>query len=425
VTYEPSSADILNPERGLYLAGRIAEAWNFSKFRSNGMTLTYAHVDLPLSGPIPDATMTAMTTGLANVRAAGLKIIVRFAYNSAAGMPDAPLATVLAHIDQLKPLLTANADVIIALEAGMIGEWGEWHDSTNGLDNPAARKTIVEAELAALPASRTVLLRTPMYKQENWGGPITDGFTGEAAARIGQHNDCFLATDTDYGTYTQPVEDWKDFVAGEGQFVPIEGGPCKVNPPRSSCASALEELARLHYSMLSSRGNDSVWDMWKADGCATEIGQRVGYRLQLDRAEIPVAVAPGGVIPLKVDLENVGFASPFTERPVYVVLDGNGASFQVKLANVDPRRWLPGKASFSTRLRVPATLPAGTYRLALWLPDADPGLRDRADYAIQLANTGTWSAETATNTLTDQLVIDSTAVGDDIDASATELVELP
>lgn len=425
VTYDASNDDILNPERGLYLAGRIAEAWDFSKMRTNGMTLTYAHVDLPTSGPIPADMMTAMQAGLDRVRAAGLKIIVRFAYNSAATGADAPLATVLQHIDQLKPLLQANSDVIIALEAGFIGAYGEWHDSTNGLDNPGDRKTIVEAELAALPPSRTVLLRAPMYKKENWGGPLADGFTGDSAARIGEHNDCFLATDTDYGTYpSTQVDAFKQFVAQETQFVPMSGGPCKVNPPRSSCPSALAELAQLHYSMLSSRGNDMVWDMWKADGCAPEIARNVGYRLELDRALFSKQTAPGGVLSLQVDLKNVGYASPFTERPVYVLLDGNGVQFKAQLTDVDMRRWLPGAQSFTVQLRVPGTLAPGNYRLALWLPDPDTRLQTRAEYSIQLASTGVWDAATASNTLTSSLVIDPTAPGDDIDPSATDLVEL-
>ena len=46
VRFEASSAALLNPERGLYLAGQIAEDWNFSRMRERGFTLTYAGVDL-------------------------------------------------------------------------------------------------------------------------------------------------------------------------------------------------------------------------------------------------------------------------------------------------------------------------------------------------------------------------------------------
>lgn len=41
----------------------------------------------------------------------------------------------------------------------------------------------------------------------------------------------------------------------------------------------------------------------------------------------------------------------------------------------------------------------GRYRLSLWLPDASAGLRVRPDYAVQLANSDTWDAETGLNVL--------------------------
>lgn len=425
IKFQSSDADILNPERGLYLAGKIDADWNFSKMRMNGMTLTYAHVDLPRTTPIPADLLATMDTNLGHIRDAGLKVIVRFAYNSGASMPDAPLDVVLEDITELTPLLRKNADVIIALEAGFIGDYGEWHDSQNGLDAPGPRKQIVEAELAALPASRAVLLRTPMYKMENWGGPLTDGFTGDSASRIGQHNDCFLATDTDYGTYAKPVDQWMNFVAQETQFVPMEGGPCKVNPPRSACENALAELAKLHYSLLSSRGNDDVWTMWKADGCADDIARNVGYRFRFNTAHLVSAIAPGGALALSLEIENVGYAGTLTQRPVYVVLDGNGQHFTAQLTDVDPRRWLTGKHTITTKLRIPGNLGAGMYRLSLWMPDADMTLASRPEYSIQFANDGVWDAATATNTITDKLSIDPAAPSDDVDGSATSFVVLP
>ena len=74
----------------------------------------------------------------ADIREAGVKAIIRFAYNQGPypdSEPDASKAQILRHIEQLAPLLQNNADVIAWLEAGFIGAWGEWHTSTNGLDN--------------------------------------------------------------------------------------------------------------------------------------------------------------------------------------------------------------------------------------------------------------------------------------------------
>ena len=43
-----------------------------------------------------------------------------------AAVKDATPAQVLAHIAQLKPYLQANKDVILGLQAGLIGVWGEY-----------------------------------------------------------------------------------------------------------------------------------------------------------------------------------------------------------------------------------------------------------------------------------------------------------
>jgi Domain of unknown function (DUF4832) len=60
----------------------------------------------------------------------------------------------------------------------------------------------------------------------------------------------------------------------------------------------------------------------------------------------------------------------------------------VVLPDDDPRRWLPetGVLHLKGTFRIPASLPAGTWRIALHLADPSPGLRDEGRYAIRLAN---------------------------------------
>jgi hypothetical protein len=50
-------------------------------------------------------------------------------------------------------------------------------------------------------------------------------------------------------------------------------------------------------------------------------------------------------------------------------------------------------------LQISKTMPAGAYDMFLRLPDPSPQLADRADYAIQLSNTGTWDASSGMNRL--------------------------
>ena len=135
-------------------------------------------------------------------------------------------------------------------------------------------------------------------------------------------------------------------------------------------------------------------------------------------------MAPGGELALEIDVANRGFAAPYNERPVYVVLSGAGTRQVVRLEAVDPRRWVGGEVSkISVRLRVPASLAPGSYRVALWLPDAASRLKDDPRYAIRLANEGVWDAATGDNVLTETLRVDASAPGT-VDPAATTFVEI-
>ena len=84
-----------------------------------------------------------------------------------------------------------------------------------------------------------------------------------------------------------------------------------------------------------------------------------------------------------------------------------------ELTDADFRRWHPeaGEITVSAKLRVPASAAPGTYRLALWLPDAAPSLRNRGEYAVRFANANVWSSGTSDNTITTGFRIDAQAMG--------------
>ena len=277
LTFAASDAGLLNPERGFYDTINLIGSSTFSSTRAAGRTLALAGVRLDAfrTTPIDAPTHAAISAGLGRVRTAGIKVILRFQYNEGPiGAADASRAQVLAHLAQLQPILRANADVIAAMQAGFIGAWGEWHSSTNGLDNTADRSAILEGILAALPASRMVQVRTPHFVDDLFpGGALspTEAFTGTNAARTGHHNDCFLANNSDYGTYQSPVETWKDFVAAGGRFTPVGGETCAVFAPRSECASATAEMSRLHFRFLNSEYHLGVLGSWTSGGCMKEV----------------------------------------------------------------------------------------------------------------------------------------------------------
>lgn len=418
VRFPDSADDVLNPERGFMVDIDVVRDRDFRWVREQGYTLAYAGVRLERNRTeaLSHELLTDLDEGFAAVRDAGIKVVLRFVYNDSADGVDAPKWAMLAHIDQLRPVLMRNADVIAVMDAGFIGAWGEWHSSTHGLDNTRDRGDILYAVLHAIPPSRSVTVRSPRYKVDAYGdAPLgSRAFDGSDPSRVGHHNSCFLASDTDLGTYTEPIERWKEYLAEDGRFTPVGGETCLYNPPRTDCATATTELRQLHWSFLNALYHEAVLAQWRADGCYEEIGRDLGYRFELTEVTFDQAVAPGGVLRVTIRLDNTGYAAMFNARPVYLTL----GDWQV-LTPLDPRRWEPGEPiRLDVAVRIPASARPGRYRLGLWMPDADERLRtpERVEmYSVRIVN-ARWAAPI--NVLSDDVVIDAKA-GGRIDPSAT------
>mgnify|MGYP000403928341 CR=1 FL=1 len=293
------------------------------------------------------------------------------------------------HIEQLTPLLQKNADVIAWVEAGFIGAWGEWHTSTNGLDNLTDKRDILNALLAAIP-NRFVQVRYPANIIEMYPDPME-----AVKARVAHHNDCFLSSATDVGTYERVdglntiVRD-QAYLAELTKFTPMSGETCDPNPPRSECNSAIREMELLHFSAINEAYHKGIIRSWKNGGCLEEIADRLGYRLTLTEATFNEQVRPGGLLNLTVNLKNTGFAALMNPRPLFVVLQQANSIFLTTL-DLDPRTWQPGDSSFTVKLRLSSNMAAGQYHLAIWLPDRGETtlkyfFKEGEQYRLQPAN---------------------------------------
>ncbi len=431
-SFTPTDEDFLNPERGFHDDEPLPKN-ALADYRGQGYSWIRSYIVLSdyRESDLPEDFLQQLDYSFELVRDAGVKVILRFAYNDD-GTEDAPLDRVQSHVTALAPLLEKHADVIALLQAGFIGRWGEWHHSEHGLNTSENRATILDALLGAAPAERMVQLRYPWHRKQLYPELLSAeaAFSGQGAARVGHHNDCFVTSNNDLGTYgdfsdegngsapADQVERWMEYTAQESRYVVVGGETCD-NTERSGCSTASAELARFHYSYLNARFHEEVNQRWIDEGCMPEIQRRLGYRIELVRSESNEQVAPGGLLQLRIALKNVGYAAGFNPRPLHIVLDG-----QSRVETVLPydfREWLPenGEITLDAVLRVPATLAPGTYRLALWLPDAAPGLAARSEYSVRFANTGVWNEAAGDNTLLN-VVVDPTATGC-VDESATVL----
>jgi len=406
-SYTEITTEFPNPERGFFRFSDLLPTTDFAAIRASGASLAYTRVQLNRfrTGPISQAFLNDLSLAFTKLRAAGLKAVVRFQYDEAGGQ-DATKDQILAHLAQLKPVLQQNSHLIATLQAGFIGAWAEWHTSANGLDqNTAAKSAIVLALLDAVP-DRFVQIRTPKHKSDIFGSsfPMADSaaFSSNRFARVGHLNDAFLASDDDMGTYpANAVPYWKSLVAAETRFVPM-GGEVLYNPPRSGGATALAEMALLHFSFLNHDYQQEVITSWQQDGTYPEIRRRLGYRFVLRDAGVASSVQPGQTLPLTLSIENVGFAAMYNPRPVVLVFTSGLNRYEVPLTGqtFDPRRWLPGAGiDLAAQVPIPATMAPGTYQLSLLLPDPHSDLRPDVRYAVRFANQGTWNASSGENAL--------------------------
>ena len=441
LTYAEDSADFPNPERGFHDNMDILNETELGWIRDRGYTLarTSVRLDEYRDGPIPQDLLDDLVRGLDAARAAGIKVILRFAYNFPGedyeNAQDASVEQVLTHLAQLTPVFDAHSDVIVTHQAGFVGAWGEWHSSSNDLTSLENRAVILNALLDAIPPERSVQLRYPGHLIDAYPTTlkVTDGYGTSNQARTGHHNDCFLANESDAGTYWPPEreEEFRTYLDGLTPWVAVGGETCQVTPDqqRTDCPTTLAELERFHYSYMNAFFYDGALDRWRTEGCYEEISKRLGYRYRLIEGTAPTRATAGKPMSLTLTFTNDGWAGIFNPRSAAFVLRNqeSGAETKIRLTPGDPRRWLPQPGLTRTltfTLNMP-TSAMGDYDLLLDLPDAAPSLADNPAYSIRLANQlnsqSVWEADTGYNTLGLTVQVNAAQV----DLTATPVTTMP
>ncbi|WP_171687009.1 DUF4832 domain-containing protein [Paenibacillus planticolens] len=411
----------------------------FARAKQNSNTLihSYIHLDKYKNQDLPQALLDNLSSGLAAIRQAGLKIVLRPAY-AWSESPSVPESQIIRHTEQLGAIFTANADVINHLEAGYLGPWGEWHTSsfTDPFNRTQAdtRYRIIKSILGTTPASIPVVIRYPIFIKEVLELPTPSGsspLTQEERDRIGFHNDCFLSDSADMGTYdnnswmgwfyVEQKKQWMyDLATSPGANKMVGGETCDSSGSNDSAGVNVQaEMGKLHFTEINEDYAQVNTNIWKnanlpsagndpAETAFTRIKRKLGYRLSLVDATFPTSANAGASFAFSANLNNAGYAGPIKPRPVFLVFDNGTNRFNVQLNNIDVRLWKSGSVNVSTQtVTLPSNMPGGTYKLALWLPDNGSSLRSRPEYSIRLANQNTWDAATGYNVLSNSVAINS------------------
>jgi hypothetical protein len=418
VTYAVSNDVFMNPERGFMHTWQVnsegaamsAASLNNLKKENVSLILRLYYLEKFKTTSLSQTELDLIETDFSRLRESGLKCVLRFAYTDAQDGADASVAVILGHLDQLKPILEENKDVIAFVQAGFIGAWGEWYYTTNGLTTTANKKIILDKLLETFPKELKIQVRTPKIKQDflatSTAMDATVGYGTTSVARLGFHNDCFMASVDDYGTY-QNVTTEKTYVSNEALFVPTGGETCPpTDVPVASCSIASQEMTLLKWTYLNLDYYGPVLQEWRNNNCFIDFERKLGYRLALASSSIKKDATLNGSFELNAIINNSGFAPVYNPKNTYLVFRStvSGTVYKKKLS-FDVRKVIP-RLPFDLKESVTLTeIPAGTYELLLKMEDSSSKLIDRPEYCIRLANTGVWETATGLNKLSQTVII--------------------
>ena len=420
IQYEQSNDVFPNPERGFIHhietnsegPGLNPSGLAALKTENVSMILRLYYLEKFKDKPISSAEISLIRSDFQKLRDAGVKCVLRFAYTNNMNVADAPLVIISQHLDQLKPLFEENKDVIAFFQAGLIGAWGEWHSSSNGLATVENERIVLEKLLSVLPSSIMVQVRTPGSKKGifNATHPVDSSiaYSNESIARVGHHNDCFMASVDDYGTYTDVQAD-KEYISKEGLYVPTGGETCPPDPPGNTpgCTQATSTMKLLRWTYLNLDWYKPVIDAWRTSGCFDELQRNLGYRLALKSARIPGKAAINGEFPISITIVNKGYAPLYNFKVTSLVFKNksSGDIREIELP-VDLRACKP-MAEFKIEKMVNSGgIAKGAYDLYLKVADNADNLRNKAEYSVRLANASGWTEENGgINSLNHQIQI--------------------
>ena len=273
---------------------------------------------------------------------------------------------VLKHVKQLAPVLSKNTDVIVALEMGMHGAYGEMHSDTNITYDRVAEA--VNLMLRNTPPELKILTRTGNYSAkvlgfDDWGVDFhIDGekfaeiakAKGDTMYRVGMFNDGYLGTQYDYGTWGV---DCKTSICREEGVAWLEkygintpyGGEALTTAENYQVINTPEFLSyegfRTHTSYLNIQWNNNLIDSWKKSLFKQKdfdydparydslsgfkyINDHLGYRFVLRESWLSDTVGADGILRAKLRIQNVGFGNLTWKAPVRLAvltdLEGTG-----------------------------------------------------------------------------------------------------
>lgn len=288
------------------------------------------------------------------MREKNIRLLVRFAYqwdeNDRVTGPTAQ--QVIRHIQQLKPIMEKNADVVHCWQAGFIGNWAEWHNFVVPISDEE-KAQILQELVAAAPGNMYIQTRMVEYREllsDYDPAKMRIGFHDDYLTGFPQHWSCGLTPDT--ADYNKMI-DASSYVLVDGE---MPWGDDKYMGEKFNGLDMAEYLGKRHFTSMSLIHNYrdaglcsmSYWKEQRVGekalrakglnvapgwfqtetGAATEktifdyIQQYLGYYIVASDAK---ATSTADTVNASITFTNYGFAAPLgMDKLELVLLDSNG-----------------------------------------------------------------------------------------------------
>ncbi|XP_052081134.1 uncharacterized protein LOC127719151 [Mytilus californianus] len=302
---------------------------------SNLMLRMYSLNEFADGAPITQDFLQKLEQDFKAAKDAGWSLVLRFMYQNYNPQSEPTIAQIKEHIKQLAPVIARYDGVVVAVQAGFHGEYGHFHEC------------------------------------------LLEGDTNDL-----KHAFPDLSTDT--GALSYLTKDTETSVIGGKTCHPGDTS----NPPRNLCIDSEKLFKSLHLTYLNINDPDETIRNYKRNGCFKTLSDVMGYRLALESVTLPDNVNVNTPVCVGITLLNRGYASPFRQYNVSIVLQNKVNKSFVYEADIptDTTRWLPGSdIHLKTTFNLPANTQTGT-TYEVYLKISEPKLGDNPDYNVVLAN---------------------------------------
>lgn len=391
VNFEESTQTIINPDCGFYKAfegylnpqselppiseRRISEyADSFGLYHLRFGLEAFSSRAGCKDGEIDALALQGLKSTLEYLQKYKIGAIIRFSYNLSGDTDDngkylenePDIELICKHIQALGGVISEYSDIVLGIESGMLGPWGEQHSTTIASSKPGNAVTyykIVDAWLKSTPNKICISVRRPLYflywfnneyssslKISDLANLNCDSYP--KAKRVGVYNDGYLGSDSDLGTFSDREAEIA-FIGRQAENT-YYGGEVVADSDNGAigaynCVEYLEKEGFVtHTSYLNMNWNyDKVISVWentlydgvdeKYNGKTTDfdfVNNRLGYRLFVSQLNLPEKLFVKANNILKITLSNNGFAR-MLNKPTVEILLKKGNKQEVVACDID------------------------------------------------------------------------------------------